>query len=156
MDNTTFLLGAVALLWIVFIALRAPATILFFALLVGQLISQQLASEVFDLTNQYLSVSDVRYVHIGLLVLPIIISLLILRGRVNKSKRLIEAPALLLLAVSVMILADNYLSLSQNLPSDQAALLATYEGIIVSAGAALSLVSSWLNYPKPHKDHKKK
>lgn len=149
------LLGLVAAIWVALVVLRAPATVLFFALLVGQLMSQQLSDEVFNLVNEYASLGDVRYIHVALLILPILISLVVLRGRVNKSKRLIEIVPLLFVAASLMIFADNYLALSQNLPSQQVSLLETYEGLIVSAGAVLSLLSSWLSYPKPHKSKKK-
>lgn len=149
------LLGLVAAIWVVLVVLRAPATILFFALLVGQLMSQQLSDEAFNLINEYASLGDVRYVHVALLVLPLLISLAALRGRVSKSKRFIEIVPLLFVAASMMVFADNYLALSQTLPSQQVSLLETYEGLVVSTGAVLSLLSSWLDYPRPHKDKKK-
>lgn len=155
MDNTLVLVGLMAAVWVLFIFLRAPATVLFFALLVGELVSQQLSDEAFEIINAYATLGDVRYVHVALLLLPLVASLLFLKGRVGKSKRVIEAPALLLLAAAVMIFIDHYLALSQKLPSDQLSLLRTYEGVIVSVGAAVSLVSAWLDYPRPHKDKKK-
>lgn len=156
MDNTVVLLGSVVAIWLAFVFLRAPATVLFFALLVGQLMSEQLSEEAFKLVNEYATLSDVRYMYVALLVAPLILTLLILRNRVSRSKRIIELIPLLLAAVSTMIFIDNYLSLSQNLPEQQSTLLKTYEGVVVSAGAVLSLVSSWFSYPHLHKDKHKK
>lgn len=149
------LIGLVAALWVLFVYLRAPATVLFFALLVGELMSQQLSDDAFNIINDYATLSDVRYVHVALLVLPVLISAVFLRGRVSKSKRLIEIVPLIFVAASLMIFVDHYLALSQKLPSDQLTLLRTYEGVIVSAGAVLSLLSAWLSYPKLHSSKKK-
>lgn len=156
MDNTVMLLGSVAAVWIIFVLLRAPATVLFFALLVGQLMAEQLGNEAYDLINQYATFNDIRYVYVGILLLPVILTLLVLRGKISKTKRIIEVLPLLFTAVAIMIFIDNYLSLSRNLPADQNNLLQTYEGVIVSAGAVLSLVSSWFSFPRSHKDKHKK
>lgn len=149
------LLGSVALIWIIFVLLRAPATVLFFSLLVGQLMAEQLGNEAYDLINQYIAFNDIRYVYVGILVLPVILTLLVLRGKISRSKRIIEVLPLLFTAVAIMVFVDNYLSLSRNLPADQSNLLQTYEGVIVSAGAVLSLASSWFSFPRSHKGKKK-
>lgn len=149
------LIGLVAATWALLIYLRAPATVLFFALLVGQLMSQQLSDEVFNIFNDYATLSDVRYVHVALLLLPLVVSAIFLRDRVSKSKRLVEIIPLLFVAASMMIFVDHYLALSQKLPSDQLTLLRSYEGVIVSVGAVTSLVSAWLSYPKLHSGKKK-
>jgi hypothetical protein len=151
--NAIILIGGIVILWAVLVFLRAPATVIFFSLLVGQLLASQLADEVYDLMSGS-SFADTSYISVGLLILPVLITLLLLRDHVSKSRRLIEAGPLLLAAASIIIFVDNYLDLSQNLKPDQASLLQTYEQLIVSVGAVSSLVSSWLNYPKPGK-HKK-
>lgn len=151
------LAAVVVALWLALLYLRVPSTIVFFSLLVGQLLATQLGSETSDLIDQYTNVPDFRYILTSLLIIPVIITVLFLRGRVSSSKRIIEALPLLLCALSLVIFVDNYYSFSSKLPQDQVQLLETYESLIVSAGAVLSLVSAWLSYPKPHKSkhHKK-
>ena len=148
------LLGVVGAIWAVLVFMRVPATVIFFAILVGQLLALQLSDEAYNLVTQYISIPGFQYVQVALLLTPVVITILILRGRVSKSKRLIEAIPLLLAAGSITIFVDNYLAISQNLTSDQSTLLRTYESLIVSAGAVLSLVSALLSYPRPHKGKK--
>lgn len=150
------LIGAVALIWIVLVYLRVPAAIVFFSVLVGDQISKQLSDETLKLVGDYTDFSDLRLVHVVLLVLPVVMTVFFLKGRVGKSKRLIEIVPLLFVSASLVILVDSYLPLSKNLPFDQAELLATYEGLIISVGAVVCLVSSWMSYSKPAKAKHKK
>jgi len=156
MDNAFVLIGIVAAIWIFLVLMQVPATVVFFSILVGQLLAVQLSDETYDLVTQYTSIPDFRYVQVALLLTPVVITILFLRGRVSKSKRLIEAVPLLLAAASITIFIDNYFAISRSLPTDQSTLLRTYESLVVSAGAVLSLVSAWFSYPKPHKDKKHK
>ncbi len=151
------LAGFVVAIWLILLYLRVPSTIVFFSLLVGQLLATQLGTETSDLISQYTNVPDFRYVLTALLVIPVLVTVLFLKGRVSPSRRIIEALPLLLCAMSLVIFIDNYYAFSSKLPQEQGQILETYESVIVSAGAVLSLVSAWLNYPKPHKSkhHKK-
>lgn len=141
--------GVTAGLWLALLFLRVPSSIAFLSLLIGQLLSTEVDDDIYSLISSMMNVPDTRYVQIGLLVAPLVLTVLILHGRVAKSKVFIEAIPLLLLSALTLVLLSPLLdplnNLLQTVTNNQ---LTAYKSIIVVAASASGLVSAWLSYPK--------
>lgn len=141
--------GITAGLWLALLFLRVPSSIAFLSLLIGQLLSTEVDDDIYSLISSMMNVPDTRYVQIGLLVAPLVLTVLILHGRVAKSKVFIEAiPLLLLSALTLVLLGPLLDPLNNLLQTATNGQLTAYKSIIVVAASASGLVSAWLSYPK--------
>lgn len=147
--------GILAVAWIGLLLLRVPSSIAFLSLLIGQLLSSETGGDVYDFVGSLLHVSDLRYVQMALLLLPLILTILFLRNHVPKAKLMIEAlPILFVVALTILLLApllepqDNLVNSATN---DQ---VGTYKTVIVIAASISGLLSAWISYPKAHKEGK--
>lgn len=149
MTEMLILGGITAGLWLALLFLRVPSSIAFLSLLIGQLLSTQVDQDIIDLISSMINIPDHRYVQAGLLLLPLLLTVLILHHRVAKSKVFIEAvPLLLLSALTIILLAPLVTSLNTLLAMATNDQLTAYKSIIVVAASASGLVSAWLSYPK--------
>lgn len=157
--NELLILGVVIVVaWFGLLLLRVPSSIAFLALLIGQLLANEASVEVYNFIGSVTKVSDLRLVQIGLLVLPLLLTLLFLRGRVPKSKMIIEAvPVLMVVALSAILISPLQPQLKSLLEMASNDRLDAYKSIIVIAASVSGLLSAWLSYPKAaHSDHHKK
>jgi hypothetical protein len=157
MNETLILGGIVVALWLGLLFLRVPSSIAFLSLLIGQLLSNEASADVYSFVGTVTHVSQLQYIQLALLLLPLLLTVLFLRGRVSKAKIVIEAVPMLLLAALTILLAAPLLSqldiLLDMASKDQ---VDAYKSIIVVAASVSGLLSAWLSYPKAHHDKKKR
>lgn len=157
MDATFVVIAIIAALWALFLFVRAPSGVLFLSLVTGQLLATQAGAQIYSWINPIINISDFRYLQLGLLVLPVVITLLILRGKVSRTRLPIEALTYLLIAAAGVTLAVDYSwALQQNVESVQSQ-FGDYRAVIIIAASISSLLSAWSIYPihgKRGKKHK--
>lgn len=156
--NELLILGAITIVaWLGLLMLRVPSSIAFLSLLIGQLLANEASVDVYSFIGSVTKVSDLRLIQIVLLILPLIMTILFLRGRVAKSKMFIEAvPILLVVALTMLLLSPLVPQLKSWLEMASHDSLDAYKSIIVVAASISGLLSAWLSYPKSsHHDHKK-
>lgn len=142
--------GIVVVSWIVMLVLRVPASIAFLSLLIGQLLVSQAGPDVFSFVSSSANISDVRYVQMAMLLLPLLLTVLILRARVPASKLLFEAvPMLLVVALAVFLLAPLLFPLENLLNTATDGRANSYQSMVAAGASVAGLVSAWLSYPKP-------
>lgn len=156
MDETlTFAAGLLGL-WLLFLWQRVPASTLFFSLLVGQILSTEVSGEAYSLLTKSIEVSDYRYVQLGLLLLPVILTLLFLRRKVKRSKFLLEAIPMLFMVSAMAIFAYPHINFIQDVLDDVTNYrVETYKNVIITVASISSLFSAWFTYPG-HKGHSRK
>jgi hypothetical protein len=149
-------LGAILIvIWVAILALRVPSFVAFFSLLVGQLLATEASSDVYEFVSSLLQIPEFRYVQIGLLFLPLLLTVLFLKGRVAKSKLYIEfIPALFVAATALMLFYPLAPELQKVLDSQTQDKTEYYKTIIIGAASVSGLLSAWLTYPKHHSDKK--
>lgn len=147
-----------AALWIAILALRVPSFVAFFSLLVGQLLATEASGDVYEFVGSLLNIPEFRYVQVALLFLPLLLTVLFLKGRVPKSKLPIEfIPALFVAATAMSLLYPLVPALQSALDAATEDKTAYYKTIVIGAASVSGLLSAWLTYPKPHSDkHAKK
>ena len=156
--NEMLVLGAIVVgIWLLILLLRVPASVAFFSLLVGQLLATEASSDVYEFIGGILNVKDIKYIQIALLVLPLLLTILFLRGRVKKSQLLIEAiPALFVALVAVLLAYPLIPELQSVVDSATQNKSEQYRSVILLGAAVSGLFSTWMSYPKPHDKHKHK
>jgi hypothetical protein len=154
--NETLILGGILLgLWLVFLLLRVPSSIAFLSLLIGQLLSSEASEDVYDFVGSVVNVPQQEYIQITLLLLPLLLTVLFLHGRVVKSKMFIEAiPTLLLAALTVILLAPLLDQLNVLINGSLEGQIDDYRSIVIVAASVSGLLSAWLSYP--HNAHGKR
>lgn len=149
MNETLILGGIVLVLWLFLLFLRVPSSIAFLSLLIGQLLSTEASADVYSFIGSVTNISQLEYVKVGLLLLPLLLTVLILKGRVAKSKLIIEGiPLLLLAALTILLLAPLLSQLNVFAQATSNNQLNAYRSIIVVAASASGLASAWFSYPK--------
>ncbi len=157
MNELLILVAATLFIWLFLLWLRVPSSIAFLSLLIGQLISTEASVDVYNFVASILKISEPFYVQAALLVLPLLLTILLLRHRVPKSKVIIEAvPTLFVVALTVLLLGAAIPALGTVLDIAAHDQLDAYKSIIIIAASVSGLLSAWLSYPRPSKDHGKK
>jgi len=144
-----------AVLWAVLLALRAPATMVFFSILVGQLLAMELGEDVYEFAGSLARAPDYQYVQLGLLLLPIVLTFLFLKFRVGKSKVIFEALPLLFTAICLLLFTAPLLPVLQDLISESGQ-IEPYKSLFIASASVSSLLTAWFTYPKSHTDKGKK
>lgn len=157
MTELLILGGILAALWFVIVFLRVPAFAAFFSLLIGQLLSNEVSNQAYDFVGGVVGLSEFSYVKLSLLLLPLALTLLLLRGRRAKSKLALDlVPALFVSVVTVLLVyplvpnGDNLVEMATN---DQ---VERYKTVLLIAASIAGLLSAWTSYPKPEGKHGKK
>lgn len=157
MEEMLILGGVVAVVWFAIIYLRVPSFAAFFSLLIGQLLNNEASSEAYDFASGVIGVSEFNYVKLALLLLPLAITILLLRGRRPKSKLALDLiPALFVALVAVLLaypLIPGGEDLVEMATNDQ---VDRYKTVLLIAASISGLLSAWTSYPKTEGKHGKK
>lgn len=138
--------GSLLIVWIMLIVLRVPSSVAMLGVLVGQVISAEIPSRL----------PYNRWWPLGLLIAPMLTVMLLARGRINKSKILLELIGLLCVAVSMVILSYpliDKLQSSINIATEYK--FHEYSAEVLSIAVFLAMVIAVFVYPKNDKHDKK-
>lgn len=150
MNDLIIPIASLAGAWIIFIVLRAPSIVIFLSLLVGQVLATQQAEQVGIWIEPVVRVSDAKYLQLAMLLLPVVITLLIMKDRISKTKLTMEAiPYAFIAAVAVLFASDYIFSLQQQIENSESQ-FGSYKSIVISVASISTLISAWLTYPKQH------
>jgi hypothetical protein len=148
MNETVMFAGALVGTWLLLLWQRAPATTLFFSLLVGQILSTEVSGEVYSIVSERTDVNEYQYVQLGLLIAPVLLTLLFLRHKVHRSNSIIEAIPMLFVVSALAIFAYPHVPQIQNVLEEVTDhKVETYKNIIITVASLSSLVSAWFSYP---------
>lgn len=135
------------------IKFRVPAALVFFSLLVGQLLSQQVSDDVYYFVGSMFSGTSHEWVRPLLLLIPIVLTLLFLRGSVSRSKMFFEiVPALLTGLTTVILLMPQLPSLRNQLSdNDIWQTVELYKSLVIFTASLASLITCWFTFSKHHR-----
>lgn len=147
--------GIIVGFWLLLMYMRAPSSIAFLSILIGQLLSKEAGANVYDFVASVLQIKEPRFIEIALLLLPLILTVLILKNRVPQAKLYVEAvPLLLVSALTLSLLAPLVPELNDLINQATNNQLDSYKSLIVAASTVSALLSAWLSYPKIGKKKK--
>lgn len=133
--------------------LRVPAFAVLFSLLVGQVLSTQASTDVYQFVADVTNIARYEYVQIALLVVPFVLTIVFLRGRAPKSKLAFEFLPAVFASLTLLLLLYPLLPFVKNLldiaSRDQ---IEAYGSLSLVIASILGLISVWISFPKPHKD----
>lgn len=157
MTETLVLAVLVVVLWIAFVWLRVPAALLFLSLLVGRQLVSEIGYDAHEFASSVARISEPKTVQLLLLLLPVILSVLFLRGKLAKSKMVIEAIPLLFAAATLVLFAAPLIPrLQQILDSVLHTQTDTYRSLVIVCGSISVLVLTWFSYARgAHEKHGK-
>lgn len=157
MDSSIFLGIAALATWLVTVYLRIPPSVLFLSILVGKLFSDELSSELYSFTIKFMPNIDGKYVQLFLLVIPVILTILFLKGTTPKSKMLFNALPLFFCLVTLALFINPYINVVNNLDEPQRILLTENQSYVIAVSALITLISAWaphMKVPLKGKKHK--
>lgn len=156
MDELLVVGAIIAAAWFILVFLRVPAFAAFFSLLVGQMLSAQASTDAYEFIGGVINIPEIRYAQIGLMLLPLLLTILFLRGHVAKSKLGIEIiPSLFVVLVGILLVSPLLPGLERVVYEASQGQIDQYKTIILIAASVSGLLSAWISYPKPHSDKKK-
>lgn len=136
-------------LWVSVAYLRVPATILFLSILVGKLFAEELSVDVYGFINGVVPGISTTWLQAGLLILPVVLTVIFLKGSVAKSSLIINAIPLLFCLVTLGLFINPYFDVVSNLDDQQRIILTDNQSYIVSLAGLIILLSAWLPNFKP-------
>lgn len=154
MNDLYIVFGAIGVGWLVFLFLRAPSIVLFLSLLSGQILASQSYIQVYGWIEPFLKINDIKYLQLGLFLLPVILTLLIMRNKISKSKLSIEIVPYGFIAVMLVLLAEDYSWILQQKMIMIERDYGSYKALILIVATLSTLVSAWINYPNTNKKKK--
>jgi hypothetical protein len=142
-------------LWLLLVFLRVRGVAFIFSILVGKLLSEELAGNVSGWLGNFSNISDIRQIQLALLLLPVVLTVILTRSKTPKSKILVNAVLLLFGAVSLVLLALPYTDLSGRLGETGQNIVSSYQSYIICAAGIVALVFTWLPDLKKREKHKR-
>lgn len=143
--NLIIALGSITGCWLAILLLRVPAFVAYLSLMVGQILA----------SNLQLNIAGFAYSETILVLAPLVLTILILRGRNPASKIARDAlPALAVSIVMIIILYPMIPALDTALQEVSSGRVAEYKTWLLVGSSILVFASSLLSYPKP--DHHNK
>lgn len=154
--NETLILGIAAIaLWALVAYWRVPATVLFLSILIGKLFAEELSLDAHDVVSGIFPGLSTMYVQAGLLILPVILTIIFLRGSVPKSRILINAVPLLFCLVTLALFINPYFDVVSKLDEQQRIILTDNQNYVVAIAGLVTLLSAWLSRVSSPKHHKR-
>lgn len=155
--NETYLLGAAAVaLWALVVYLRIPAAALLLSILVGHLFAEELSLDVYSVISGIFPGVSTAIVQAGLLVLPVILTIVFLKGSAAKSNIFFNAIPLFFCLVTLGLFINPYFDVVSRLDQQQRVILTDNQNYIVAVTGLITLLVTWLYKPKGDGRHKKK
>lgn len=154
--NELLILGALVLVPVsMFGILRVPAIVVFFSVLIGNLLATEASVEAYEFVSGLFNLEQYKYIQLGLFVLPIVLGVLFMRGRVPKSKIVIEVlPHLFATLLAIVLLFPILPELKSFADKTSDGQIDEFATLIIVISAVFAIFSLWKSYPKAHKKHK--
>lgn len=115
----------------------------------------QQSGQVYAWIEPIVHVKDIKYLQLAILLLPVILTLLILKDRITKPKLTMEAiPYLFIAAAGVLFASDYIFALQQKIQMSEQQ-FGSYKSVVIAVASISTLVSAWLTYPRGHHKHGK-
>lgn len=150
------MLGIIALAaWMGVVYLRVPPTVMFLSILVGKLFSEELSDEVYGFVINFLPNIEAKYVQLSLLLIPVLLTVLLMKGTTARSKMLLNGLPLFFSLLTLALFINPYFNVVNNLEESKRILLTQNESYIVAFAATITLVSAWAPHIKGLPKHKK-
>ncbi len=131
--------------------LRVPVFAVLFSLLVGQVLSLQAGSDVYSFIADLTGLAKLAYVQIALLLLPVVLTVVFLRGRTEKNKLAFELlPAVFTSLTLLLLLYPNLPFMRDILDGATNNQIDGYRSVSLIIASVLGLVSVWISFPKTH------
>lgn len=147
---------AVAAAWALVVYLRVPATVLFLSILVGKLFAEELSLDAYDVISGIFPGLTNTAVQAGLLILPVILTVIFLKGSTSRSMTLFNGVPLFFCLVTLGLLINPYFDVVSQLDEQQRIILTDNQSYIVAVSGLVILLSAWISKDRGHKGHKKK
>lgn len=155
--NETLMLGiAVLALWALVVYLRIPATVLFLSILIGKLFAEELSLDAYDVISGVLPGVTTTMVQAGLLILPVVLTIVFLKGTTPKSRMLFNAVPLFFCLVTLALFINPYFDVVSRLDEQQRIILTDNQSYVVAVAGLVTLLSAWLSRAKGLGGHHKK
>jgi len=147
--NETLILGIViAALWALVVYWRVPATVLFLSILIGKLFAEELSLDAHDVISGISPGLTTSAVQAGLLILPVILTIVFLKGTTPKSNMLFNAVPLFFCLVTLGLFINPYFEVVNRLDEQQRIILTDNQSYVVAVAGLITLLSSWLSRGK--------
>lgn len=147
--------AVVGIIAFIILFLRIPAYAVMFSLLVGQVLSMQASSDVYAFVADISGLARYEYVQAGLIVLPVILTGVFLRGKAPRGKIIYEFLPAVFASLTLLLLLYPHVqfvkSIIDGATNDQ---IESYRGALLIIASVLGLISVWISFPKH--DHKNK
>lgn len=156
MNETLMLCAVVLASWVLVLFLRIPPVALFLSILAGKLLSEELSYDLSNFLDQFISNINQTYLHLGLLLSPVVLTVLFMKKSELKSKTFLNAIPLFMSLVTLALFINPYFNVIDKLDENQKIILTSNQSYIVSATALLTLVVTWLPHIKRKKEKKHK
>jgi len=155
--NEPLILGiAVLSLWALVVYLRVPATVLFLSILIGKLFAEELSLDAYDVVSGVFPGLTTTMVQAGLLILPVILTIVFLKGSTLKSRMLFNAVPLFFSLVTLGLFINPYFDVVGRLDEQQRIILTDNQSYVVAIAGLVTLLSAWLSRGKGLGGHHKK
>lgn len=143
-------IGVTSLLTFGILYFRVPAFAVIYSLLVGQVLSMQASADIYKFITDLFNLGKYDYVQVALLILPIILTVMFLKGRAAKNRLMYELVPAVFAAIALLVLLYPYVPFVRTLldiaTSDQ---IEGYRSASLIIASVLGLVSVWVSFPKP-------
>ncbi|HEX5798065.1 MAG TPA: hypothetical protein VFX79_01800 [Candidatus Saccharimonadales bacterium] len=159
MDETLILGIAVLALWALVVYLRIPTTVLFLSILIGKLFAEELSLDAYEVVSGVLPGITTTAVQAGLLILPVVLTIVFLKGSTLKSSMLFNAVPLFFCLVTLGLFINPYFDVVSRLDEEQRIILTDNQSYVVAVAGLVTLLSSWLSRGRSlsgHRRHKRK
>jgi hypothetical protein len=155
MNELLTLAIAPGVLWLILVFLRVPGVTLILSILVGKLFSEELSQNLYDLAGNLVSINDIRYVQLFLLLLPVILTVVLSQSKTPKSRAISNSIPLLFGSISLILFTMPYIELLGKLSVNGQDIVSSYQNYIVCATGGIALLFSWApNLKLGKKKHK--
>jgi hypothetical protein len=147
---------AVLALWALVVYLRIPATVLFLSILIGKLFAEELSLDAYDVISGIIPGATTTIVQAGLLILPVVLTIVFLKGTTPKSRTLVNAVPLFFCLVTLGLFINPYFDVVSRLDEQQRIILTDNQSYVVAVAGLVTLLSAWLSRGKSLGGHHRK
>lgn len=142
MNELLTLAIAPGVVWVLLVFLRVPGVTMVLSILVGQLFAEELSQNAYDLVGQSISLTPEK-VKLILLLLPVVLTVILTRSKVMKSKTASNALLLVFASISLVLFALPYSGFSDKISVSGQDVIDSYRSYMVCATAGLALLFAW-------------